>query len=42
MYYISRYKDCSAIHNDDNGHSRKLTDQEVARAKQEFPVLKDL
>ena len=41
MYYIRKYKDCWAIHNDDNGNSRKLTDQEVARAKAEFPALKD-
>lgn len=41
MYYIKKYKDCWAIHNDDNGMSRKLTGQEVEQAKQEFPELKD-
>lgn len=41
MYYIKKYADCWAIHNDDNGMSRKLTAQEVEQTKQEFPQLKD-
>ena len=41
MYYIRKYPDCWAIHNDDTGASRKLTDQEVQLVTQELPRLSD-
>ena len=41
MYYIRKYADCWAIHNDDTGASRKLTDQEVQLVTQELPQLAD-
>jgi len=41
MYYIRKYADCWAIHNDDTGASRKLTDQEVQLVTQELPRLSD-
>jgi hypothetical protein len=41
MYYIRKYRDGWAIHNDDNGCSRLLTDQEIQAVKQEFPDLED-
>ena len=41
MYYIRKYCDGWAIHNDDNGCSRLLNDQEVEAVKREFPQLDD-
>lgn len=41
MYYIKKYCDGWAIHNDDTGHSRLLTEQEVQAVQQEFPQLAD-
>jgi hypothetical protein len=41
MYYIKKYANCWAIHNDENGKGRKLTCKEVEQAKQEFPELKE-
>ncbi len=41
MHYIKKYADCWAIHNDDNGKSRKLTLKEVEEVKKEFPELED-
>ncbi|HEX8607755.1 MAG TPA: hypothetical protein VF679_03865 [Pedobacter sp.] len=41
MYYIKKYADCWAIHNDDNGKSRPLTEKEVEAVKQELAELKD-
>jgi hypothetical protein len=41
MYYIRKYADGWAIHNDDNGEARLLTAQEVESVKKEFPDLKD-
>jgi hypothetical protein len=41
MYYIRKYSNGWAIHNDDNGASRLLTDQEIEAVKQEFPQLED-
>jgi hypothetical protein len=41
MYYIRKYKDCWAIHNDNTGSSRKLTAQEVEEVKKELPELED-
>jgi hypothetical protein len=41
MYYIRKYSNGWAIHNDDNGSSRLLTQQEVEAVKQEFPQLED-
>jgi hypothetical protein len=39
MYYIRKYSNGWAIHNDDNGRSRLLTSQEVEAVKKEFPQL---
>jgi hypothetical protein len=39
MYYISKYTNGWAIHNDDNGHSRLLNEQEMEAVKKEFPEL---
>jgi hypothetical protein len=41
MYYIRKYKDCWAIHNDENGSSRRLTAQEVEAVKKELPELEN-
>ncbi len=41
MYYIRKYSNGWAIHNDDNGRSRLLIDQEVEAVRQEFPELND-
>jgi len=41
MYYIRKYANGWAIHNDDNGKSRLLNDQEVEAVKKEFPKLED-
>ncbi|MGE0773090.1 MAG: hypothetical protein AB7K37_15410 [Cyclobacteriaceae bacterium] len=41
MYYIRKYSNGWAIHNDDNGEARLLNDQEVEAVKQEFPDLQD-
>jgi len=41
MYYIRKYANGWAIHNDDNGESRLLDGQEVEAVKQEFPQLED-
>ena len=41
MYYIRKYSNGWAIHNDDNGSSRLLTHQEVEAVKKEFPQLED-
>jgi hypothetical protein len=40
MYYIKKYANCWAIHNDANGNSRKLTAQEVKAVQNELPELK--
>ncbi len=39
MYYIRKYSNGVAIHNDANGCSRLLTAQEVEAVKKEFPQL---
>ncbi|WP_224994957.1 hypothetical protein [Cesiribacter sp. SM1] len=39
MYYIKKYVNCWAIHNDTTGNSRKLTAQEVEAVKKELPEL---
>ena len=39
MYYIRKYSNGVAIHNDANGCSRLLTEQEVEAVKREFPQL---
>jgi hypothetical protein len=39
MYYIRKYSNGWAIHNDANGCSRLLTEQEVEAVKKEFPQL---
>ena len=41
MYYIRKYSNGWAIHNDDNGCSRLLTAQEIEAVRKEFPVLRD-
>jgi hypothetical protein len=41
MYYIKKYANCWAIHNDANGNSRKLTAQEVKAVQNELPELKN-
>ena len=41
MYYIKKYADCWAIHNDDNGKSRPLSEKEVTTVQEEYPSLKD-
>jgi hypothetical protein len=41
MYYIRKYSNGWAIHNDDNGGSRLLTLQEMEAVKKEFPQLED-
>ena len=41
MYYIRKYADCWAIHNDDTGVSHRLTDQEVELVSKELPKLTD-
>ncbi len=41
MYYIKKYADCWAIHNDDNGRSRRLTEQEIVTVKYAYPLLTD-
>ncbi len=39
MYYIRKYSDCWAIHNDDTGVSRPLSDEEKEAVKIELPEL---
>jgi hypothetical protein len=41
MYYIRKYSNGWAIHNDDNGEARLLNEEELKAVKQEFPELKD-
>lgn len=41
MYYIRKYSDCWAIHDDDTGKSRPLTDEESDEVRTEFPDLAD-
>jgi len=41
MYYIKKYADCWAVHNDDNGKSRRLSEKEVEVVRQAYPSLKD-
>jgi hypothetical protein len=41
MYYIRKYSNGWAIHNDDNGEARLLNEEEVKAVKQEFPELED-
>jgi len=41
MYYIKKYADCWAIHNDQTGASRVLNESEKVQLLQEFPLLAD-
>jgi len=41
MYYIRKYADCWAIHDDDTGASRPLSTQEVDALQKEYPSLAD-
>jgi hypothetical protein len=36
MYFIRKYADCWAVHNDDTGRSRPLTEDEKALLLEEF------
>lgn len=39
MYYIKKYEHCWAIHNDDTGNSRRLTDEEIIKLTVKFKQL---
>jgi len=39
MYYIKKYVNCWAIHNDETGASRPLTEAEKSAAAQHYPEL---
>jgi len=41
MYYIKKYADCWAIHNDQTGASRALSEAEKLVLLQVFPQLAD-
>lgn len=41
MYYIRKYSNGWAIHNDDNGEARLLNEDEVEAVKKEFPQLEN-
>jgi hypothetical protein len=41
MYYIRKYSNCWAIHDDVVNASRKLTEIEIVKLKIEFPSLED-
>jgi hypothetical protein len=41
LYYIRKYADGWAIHNDENGKSRLLNEQEIEALKKEFPILRE-
>jgi len=41
MYYIRKYSNCWAIHNDETGESRPLATEEVDAVLKEFPALAD-
>jgi hypothetical protein len=41
MFYIRKYSNGVAIHNDENGCSRLLTEAEVEAVKKEFPRLEN-
>jgi len=41
MYFIRKYANCWAIHDDDSGASRPLNLQEVIALSKEFPALAD-
>ena len=41
MYYIRKYSNGWAIHNDDNGGSRLLDEEEVKAVRREFPELEN-
>ncbi|GEP97708.1 hypothetical protein [Chitinophaga cymbidii] len=41
MYYIRKYADCWAVHDDITGASRKLINDEKERLKNEFDSLRD-
>jgi hypothetical protein len=41
MYYIRKYSNGWAIHNDDNGEARLLNEEEVKAVRQEFPELEE-
>lgn len=42
MYYIKKYTNCWAIHNDDNNQSRALTPAEAETVQNELPTLKEV
>jgi hypothetical protein len=41
MYCIRKYADCWAIHNLDSDLSRRLTEDEVLKVREEIPSLDD-
>jgi hypothetical protein len=41
MYYIKKYANCWAVHNDETGASRPLTEVECDQVKEEFPNLSE-
>ena len=41
MYYIRKYADCWALHDDNTGASRPLAAEEIAALQKEFPTLTD-
>ncbi|WP_212000240.1 hypothetical protein [Chitinophaga sp. HK235] len=41
MYYVKKYSNCWAIHNDDTGASRPLTENEKNRILEEHPSLNE-
>ena len=41
MFYIRKYADCWAVHDDLTGGSRKLAPDEVTKVKIEFECLQD-
>ena len=41
MFFIKKYVECWAIHNDETGKSRPLTEDEKETALKKYPALKD-
>jgi hypothetical protein len=41
MYFIKKYPECWAVFDDVTGGSRKLSQEDIIRLKNEFPPLQD-
>jgi len=41
MYFIRKYADCWAVHDDDTGFSRPLEPEEVEKVQKEFECLQE-